>query len=563
VAGVIGEKQREKCAKEVLEGEYDWQIQARSPFSIRHTILHINQNYRQTLKGAPWSLDDATLLADAGPCATCPHFARHAATQDAELAAELGNERGQTDPLTCMNPACFKQKQAAVWKQKEELNKKGEVVVIKPKEAEKIMNDYGTLNYGSGWVKLDDKPDSDITGHYDASKTPTWREVVEDRLPTGAVHVVNTKGAGIIELVKKTVAIEAGKAHKKHGKIFEKVKPTGKKEPTDAEKKQKAKEAFDNKVLKQSKIVQLQYLYERALERGMNAEAGLAVLDTALREAGMDGCRLMCEWLVLEPTEKKKNQATVGGENYRAALLKHLTAKDAGKPETDALIMIAQVAKWVKNYGLKFSSLEPLQKHFGFDEKTIMALATAEVQAALDAKKKPEKAAKPGKAGKNSTDPVDVSTAKEVSKTKAADKRWKAKSGRKEAPKDAKPEPDLEDDEAPLPGTEYYHCDECHGVCAVDCDLVADVESLKVGEFKCSECAEGLIFGAEFSLVGNQEEYEVWPVEEKAARSKGLPSAKGKRRTAVEERENEELIQNFPAAVGAEDAADADYNDAE
>ena len=549
VAGVIGEKQREKCAKEVLEGEYDWQVESRAPFSVRQTILHINKGYRQTLKGAPWSLEDAALLPDAGPCATCPHFARHAATQDTELAAELGNERGQTDPLTCMNPACFKQKQAAVWKQKEELSKKGEVVVIKPKEAEKIVNEYGTLHYGSAYVKLDDKPDSDITGHYDPTKSPTWREAVEDRLPAGAVHVVNTKQGGIIELVQKKVAIEAGKAHKKHGKLFAKIKPSGKKELTDAEKKQKEKEAFENKVSMKTKNCLLQYLYDAALSKGMDAAANLAVLDCLLHEAGMDGNKQICTWLKLEPAPVRKGDA-LNQSHYRQAVLSSLRERDAGKPEIEAMIMVAGVAKWVKAYGLDISSLAPLQKHFGFDKKTIMAIATNEVQADLDAKKKPEKPVKV--AAKNSTDPTDVSTAKEVSKTKAADKRakkgispeqrerildaqkkrWerqaktaakstiKGTTGNKEDYSKAvgklapgifgKGPGKVAEQSDPRHETGYYHCDTCGGVCAVGPDLVPDIEALKVGEFHCSECSDQRIFGTQFELVGNQDDYEIW-----------------------------------------------------
>ncbi len=422
VAKIPGEKGRKECAERILSGEYDYQEGGKRALSVRETLGLINGDYRQSLKGVPWVLEDAALLPDVGACATCPHFARHAATQDAELAKELGNERGQTDPLTCMNPACFKQKQQAVWKQREAQSKEGTVTVLKPKEAEKIINDYGTLPHNSPWVKLDDTLGYEILGHYDEKKSPVWRTVVEDRLPAGAVHVVNTAKSGIIELVKRTVAVEAGKLHKKHGKLFEKVKPSGKKELTDSEKKKKEKEAFENKVSLKTKNCLLQYLYDAALSKGMDAEGLLAMLDSALYEAGMDGNRQICLWLKLEPEEVKKGRS-LDQSHYRKAILKSLRDRDAGKPEIEAMLMIANVAKWVKAYGLKISSLAPLQQYFGFDEKTILAIATKEVQTELDAKKKPEKPVKV--AAKNSTDPTDVSTAKEVSKTKAADKRAK------------------------------------------------------------------------------------------------------------------------------------------
>jgi hypothetical protein len=83
------------------------------------------------------------------------------------------------------------------------------------------------------------------------------------------------------------------------------------------------------------------------------------------------------------------------------------------------------ISKYVKNWGLGFSSKEPLEAFFGFDAKTIKTLATAEVKAEIEAKaakKKPEKVA-----AKDHTDPTHVDSAKEASKTKAADKIAKGK----------------------------------------------------------------------------------------------------------------------------------------
>lgn len=566
VAGVPSAKGRKECAERVLQGEFVWEVNGRLPLSVRQTNALINQNFRQSLKGAPWSLDDAELLPEAGPCATCPHFARHAATQDAELAAELGNGRGQTDPLTCMLPDCFKRKKEIVWKKKQDEAKSGEVTVLKGKEAEGIVDADGDLTYGKGkasWVKLEEKLEHEFTGHYDANKSPMWRTVVEDRLPKGAVHVINTEKGGIVEIVKKADAIAAGKAHKKYGKLFEKVAASGKPELSAAEKKKKEKEAFDNKVSLRMKRCMLQHLLECGLEKGMDAAAGMAVLDSVLHEAGMDGNRLICEWLKLEPTEKKKNQCNVGQENYREAILKHLREKDAGKPEIDAMIMIGSVAKWVKSWGVEVSSIGPLMKHFGFDKKTITALATAEVQAELDAKaakKKPAKAAKP--AAKNSTDPTDVSSSKEASKTKAADKRakkgftpeekqkildaqrkrWGKKAGVAEASAD---EPGMKE-------TGYFHCDKCGGVCAVGSDLVPDIEALKDGEFHCSECDGQRIFGTQFDLLPNQDEF--WPWVPPREPDTGL-------RKAAKHAQDCGDASGFRKAAADDD--DADFNDAE
>lgn len=420
VASIPGQKQREECAKRVLKPQWG------GVMSVRDTIRIINDDFRQSLKGAPWSLDDAEIDKNAGPCSMCPHFAKKAAEQDTDLAEELGNERGQTDPLTCMNPACFKVKQAAAWKQREALAKEGQVTVLKPKEAEKVIDDHGHLRHNANYVKLDDKPGYEFTGHYDDDKTPTWRELTEGRLPAGAVTVVNTKHDGIVEMIEKKLAIATAKEHPKHGKIFARVKESGKKELTAQEKKAKEKAAFETKVSARVKVRLLQHLYDSALTRGMDSETGMAVLESALYEAGMDGNRMICDWLKLEPTAAKKDRHT-GQDNYRDAILKSLRDRDAGKPEVDAMIMIAVVSKWVKAYGLDISSLEPLQRLFGFDKKRITALAADDVQKENDAKAAKKKPVKVGKASKNSSDPTSFTVASEADKASAADKRAKKK----------------------------------------------------------------------------------------------------------------------------------------
>jgi len=436
VAAIPGQKAREECAKKVLSGGEDWDDNAQKwvkrPLSIRATLAVINDEYRASLKGVPWDLEDPQLVPDAGACATCPFFAQHAAKEDKDLAAELGNGRGQTDPLTCLNPKCHKAKNDAIFaRKKAEAKEAGTVTIVPAKEADKLVDFNGTV-LNSNYVRLDEKPGYEHTGHYDRDKNPVWRELVEDRLPAGAIQVVNAKEAGVIELVEVKVAIAAAREHKKHGKLFQKVTASGKKVLSDDEKKAKEKEAFEAKVTARSKVCYMQYLRDRALEKGMDRDAALAVLDTVLREAGKDGCQLMAETLAIQPREKKKNEYGVVADAYREPILEALRMTDTGKSEIDALIMLGVIAKYVKNWGLGFSSKEPLEAFFGFDAKTIKALATAEVKAEIEAKaanKKPEKVA-----AKDHTDPTHVDSAKEASKTKAADSRAKRGMRKPEGP---------------------------------------------------------------------------------------------------------------------------------
>lgn len=425
VARVPSAKAREELALLVIEGEYDYDADAKVPLGVRDLGFLIKRDYCASLKGVPWKLEDGALVPDAGACVSCPHFARFAAEQDKDLAAELGNGRGQTDPLTCMNPGCAKKKHAAVFKlKKEEAKKLGTVTVLSPDEAAKLVHDGGSLRT-TAVVNLDERPGWDHTGHYDNNKLPTWRELVEDRLPAGAVKVANLKEAGVVELVETKLALAAAREHAKHGKHLVKASTGAKKLLTDAEKKAKEKKAFEEQVASRSKLVLMTYLSDRAAEKGMDRDAGLAVLEAVLHEAGKDGCQMLAETLMIAPREKLKNEMGVTAAAYREPILAALRMQDAGKPVIDAMIMLAVIAKYVRTWGIDFEALRPLQAHFGFDRKTIEALATAEVRAELAekaAKKKPET-----KLMKNSVDPTRVDSAKEASKTKAADKRHKEK----------------------------------------------------------------------------------------------------------------------------------------
>jgi len=428
VSKVAGAQNREQCAREIMQGEFDYELQKKVPMSARETAVHITEKYRRPLKGVAWDLADAELVPEAGACVTCPHFAQHAATQDEELAAELGGARGQTQPLTCMDPACHQRKQAAAFRRCEAAAKEGVVTVMKPKEAAAIMSASGIMHWNAKWVKLDDKPGHAVTGHYDASKLPTWRVLIGDRLPPGALTVANTELGGIIELVLLADAMTAAQGDATHGELFQKMPPSGKKELTEEQAKQKEKEVFAGKVMAREKNCLLQHLFDSAMAKGLDADGGLAVLDCLLHEAGMEGNRLICSWQKLEPAAVKKGDELSQG-HYRAAIMTSLRARDAGKPEIDAMIMIAGLAKWVKVYGQSISSLGSLQEYFGFDKRTITALATAEVRAemaAKAAKKKPAVAVK-----NNSVDPVEVSAEKEAGKTAAADARAKDGDGLK------------------------------------------------------------------------------------------------------------------------------------
>lgn len=448
VASVPTEKFRKECAAKVLGGVWNWQEQADRPWSVRETADFISQNYRMSLKGVLWSLDDQTLVPAAGACSQCPHFAKKAAEQDQELASSLGNGRGQTDPMTCLHPECWRKKQDATLKVMKAAEKGGEVKVMKPADQEKVISDSGQIQPGAKMVKLDDKLPYEILGHYNDAKAPTWREVIGPVPPAGTVQIANTKHAGLVELIDKKTAIEAAKGGK-HAPIFARVMLNGKKEKTEAEVKQREKELFAQKVEQRERFVLFDHLAEVAAKKGGTMEAALVTFDIVLLDSGMDGCRFMAEWLKLEVQAPKKE--SLNQQHYREAVLKHVVERGTSKHEVETLIMLAAIAKWVKITGIGSGLVKAVYSHYGFDEKTIHALAKSQIEAELAekaAKKKPKLKSKgrdlePAAATEKAN--AQVATAEII---KQGDKERKKAPSRKRgavAAQPAKPEKDPKD----------------------------------------------------------------------------------------------------------------------
>jgi ParB-like chromosome segregation protein Spo0J len=430
VATVPGVKQREACAKRVLEGEHDWETGARVPLSSRVTADLVNEEYRRTLQGAPFDLDDADLVKDAGACSACPHLLRNAAALDPSLAEDMGgfgaDTRGGAKPLTCLNPACLQRKQDAAFKRARMEAEAGGVVIMSAEETAAIFDASGEL-VSDKFVKLDEAPGYEHTGHFDRSKTPTWRELMDGRTEPGVVKLANVKGVGLVEVAEKKTAVEIAQGNAEHGAAIIGGKSGA--EKSDAEKKAAEKAALERKIDLRVRPVLLSFLFDAAKSKG-GAETARALLESVLFEAGMDGCRMLSDWLKLSVDPAKKNER-LSQEHYRRAVMRYVDDNDLGKADLDALLLVAVHSKWIKAWGAQIASLAPLQKLFGFDSKTIRALAAAEVKAEVKTKKEAKKAAP------NSTDPDNWTAAHEVSKTAAADQIAKVKPAAGELDEDA------------------------------------------------------------------------------------------------------------------------------
>jgi len=146
IARLPNEKLREKFANQVIAGSRRWDNESMSyitgPLSLRETKAVQESQYMVELKGAPFSIKDAKLVAEAGACSTCPKMTGNARDLFPDGRADM-----------CTDPVCYSSKVSANANRLSEAAKTEGLTVLDGKEAEKIF-DYcrSELPYGSAYV---------------------------------------------------------------------------------------------------------------------------------------------------------------------------------------------------------------------------------------------------------------------------------------------------------------------------------------------------------------------------------------------------------------------------
>lgn len=95
------ERRREREAEDPEERRHSYQWEPQSVVSLKG---HIEEDAGTPLDRAPWALDDASLVSDAGACSACP--------KNTKANAPLFGDLNIGEP-TCIDGACFKEKTAA------------------------------------------------------------------------------------------------------------------------------------------------------------------------------------------------------------------------------------------------------------------------------------------------------------------------------------------------------------------------------------------------------------------------------------------------------------------
>ena len=138
----------------------------------REAAEHIHENYMLLLKDASFDARDATLVAAAGACSTCPKRA--------------GNQRELFDDVqradTCTDPACYKAKGEAHWIKTKAAAEAMGLKVLEGKAAE-------NANYSAKFVRLHDRALS-LDG--DDGKS-TWGKHLKKAIAAGDVTPITAR----------------------------------------------------------------------------------------------------------------------------------------------------------------------------------------------------------------------------------------------------------------------------------------------------------------------------------------------------------------------------------
>lgn len=182
---------QDQAAKEITHPPFQDE-----PFSYREAFNYIQQNFMLRLHDAPFPKADAELVADAGPCTTCPNRTGN--------QPELFSDVKSAD--VCTNPKCYQAKLDAHWARlKVEAKEKGHRV-LSDKEAKKTFQG-SWLVYNSGLVDLMDRcPDDPKQRNYQTVLRKTELEKVYARDRNGNIRELAAEKD--VRKALKTVGLE-------------------------------------------------------------------------------------------------------------------------------------------------------------------------------------------------------------------------------------------------------------------------------------------------------------------------------------------------------------------
>lgn len=192
IARIPDKAMAEAATKEILKGGEDG-----GPMSFREAETYIAENCMKELKGAPFDLDDETLVASQTSCTKCPF-------RTGNNKALFGDvKRGDV----CTRPACYKAKVEAAFDRTASQAQTEGCEVLTAEESMKVFPAFGVagaLAFNSAYAKLDDVPAAHLLKAV-VKEPPTWETLVGKLEKAGMrpkVYLAQDQAGRAVKLVK-------------------------------------------------------------------------------------------------------------------------------------------------------------------------------------------------------------------------------------------------------------------------------------------------------------------------------------------------------------------------
>jgi ParB/RepB/Spo0J family partition protein len=151
---------------------------SKEPMTFLETKELIERKFMQGLKGAPFKLDDATILPSAGACSACPKMTDNCSHLfSPEEAKEFAKRK------VCTDPTCFRAKLDAMWKAKTEDAEKEGKTVLNERQSREVFPEWGEkgeMHHASPYVLLNEKPERSLLKPEVVDTVGTWRSLLAE-----------------------------------------------------------------------------------------------------------------------------------------------------------------------------------------------------------------------------------------------------------------------------------------------------------------------------------------------------------------------------------------------
>lgn len=198
IARIPDKAMAETATKAIMKGGTDGE-----PMSYRQAEAYIAENCMKELKGAPFDIEDETLVKDR------PEFSPH--TSCTKCPFRTGNNKALFGDVkrgdVCTRPACFKAKVEAAYARQAATATSEGCVVLSEQENSQAFPDFanaGDLAFNSPYARLDDEPAAHLLKPV-VKNAPTWGQLVTklekaEMRPT--VYLAKDQAGNAVKLVK-------------------------------------------------------------------------------------------------------------------------------------------------------------------------------------------------------------------------------------------------------------------------------------------------------------------------------------------------------------------------